>query len=74
MKSDVGIGASSTAAAMARTLKDRRTAPGKTPPKNKLAAKRIAKKSGQPPPAEVRKELRGHVHMTSALRGREGVG
>ena len=54
MKSDVGIGASSTAAAMARTLKDRRTAPGKTPPKNKLAAKRIAKKSGQPPPAEVR--------------------
>ena len=58
VKSDVGIGASSTVAAMARTLKDRRTAPGKTPPKNKLAAKRIAKKSGQPPPAEVRKELR----------------
>ena len=55
MKSDVGIGASFTAAAMARTLKDRRTAPGKTPPKNKLAAKRIAKKSGQPPPAEVRR-------------------
>ena len=64
MKSDVGIGASSTAAAMARTLKDRRTAPGKTPPKNKLAAKRIAKKSGQPPPAEVR---------TIAVEARKGV-
>jgi len=41
--------------AMARTLKDRGTAPGKTPAKTpgkkKLAAKRIAKKSGPTPPA-----------------------